>query len=110
MEQPRRVNSTEIFDLNRRTPLSHKVIDAIREFPVVRVVDHCGTPFDVSPFDLYAACPKCGTDVKLRSFAATSEIEDVFDAVFAWLMMPEAQATCRRRQDQIKADPLNEEQ
>jgi len=57
-------------------------IDTIRTFPTSREVSHCGETFSVSPFDIYAPCPVCGKRIKVRSFSAHLETEDLFDAFF----------------------------
>ena len=75
------------------------LLDAIKSFPVRRVVEHCGTSFTASAFDFYATCPACGTKLKLRSFSGEEEIEDLFDAVFEWMADPEAgEAATKRRE------------
>jgi hypothetical protein len=84
--------------------VSTALLDAIAAFPLAREVSHCGTVFRVSPFDIYATCPVCNARVKVRSFAATLELEDVFDAVFAWMAQPGAAELARRRQQQIASD------
>jgi hypothetical protein len=84
--------------------ISHDLLEAIRSFPLERVVEHCGTRFSVSPFDFQASCPRCGIRFKLRSFSAVPEVEDIFDAVFEWMNQPEAQALASRRQAIIAAD------
>jgi hypothetical protein len=84
--------------------VSAELIDAIAAFPVSREVVHCGTTFRVSPFDIYADCPVCRTRIKVRSFSAAPELEDVFDAVFAWMAQPGAAEAVRRRQQQIAGD------
>jgi hypothetical protein len=61
--------------LNREVPISHLLIDAIKCFPVQREVTHCGNTFVVSPFDICAKCPSCGHAIKVRSFAAVTDIE-----------------------------------
>lgn len=85
--------------------VSRELIDAIQALPVRRDVTHCGTAFQVSPFAFYAVCPACGARVKLRSFAAVPELEDVFEAVFAWMNQPGAEAAARDRRAEIAADP-----
>jgi hypothetical protein len=80
------------------------LVEAIKSFPVQREVSHCGRKLTVSPFDFYATCPHCGTRFKLRSFAASAEIEDVFDAVFEWLTQPAAKELMQLRQEAIQAD------
>lgn len=84
--------------------ISPELLDAIAQFPIVREVSHCGASFEVSPFDLYAVCPMCSERVKVRSFAAIPEIEDVFEAVFTWLAQPGALEVARRRQNDMAAD------
>jgi hypothetical protein len=58
----------------------------------------------VSPCDIYAQCPQCGCRIKLRSFSAIPEIEDVFDAVFEWMNQPGALELAKRRLEIIAAD------
>jgi hypothetical protein len=79
-----------------------KLIDA---FPLHREVRHCGETFHVSPFEIYADCPRCGDRIKVRSFAGRVEIEDLFDAVFAWMTQPGAEEIVRRRQKVLQQDP-----
>lgn len=78
--------------------------DAVAALPLAREVAHCGAAFAVSPFDLYATCPACGTRFKVRAFGAVSEIEDVFDAVFAWMNQPGAADLVQKRRQEIAAD------
>jgi hypothetical protein len=85
--------------------VSHDLLEAVASFPLYREVHHCGTSFRVSPFDIYAICPDCQSRVKVRSFAAVGELEDVFDAVMAWMLQPGAEALVQRRQAEITADP-----
>jgi hypothetical protein len=75
-----------------------QVIEDLRQFPIHREVEHCGQKFQVSPFDIYATCPQCGCQIKVRSFSATFEVEDLFDAIFEWLQQPVVQEYVRRRQ------------
>lgn len=77
------------------------LLEAVRSFPVQREVEHCGVRMTVSPFDVYAQCGQCGARMKVRSFSATGEIEDVFDAVFQWMMQPKAQEAAQRRQQAL---------
>lgn len=84
--------------------ISPELLDAIAQLPVHREVQHCGQSFTVSPFDLYATCPHCRSRVKLRSFAAVPELEDVFDAVFAWMNQLGAPELVEKRQREIAAD------
>lgn len=88
----------------RDLPISADLIEAIKAFPLEREVHHCGQTFTVSPFEVYAACPACRRRIKVRSFAAVPELEDVFDAVFEWLSQAGAPELMRRRQEVIAAD------
>jgi hypothetical protein len=91
--------------LTKEVEISQSLPEAIAAFPLNREVMHCGVGFAVSPFEIYATCPNCQTRLKVRSFSAATEIEDVFDAVFAWLNQPGAQEIAARRQQQIVDDP-----
>ena len=77
------------------------LIDAIHALPLSRDVLHCGQPFAVSPFDLYANCPQCRARIKVRAFSGLVEIEDVFDAVFAWINQPGAESAMQERRKVI---------
>jgi hypothetical protein len=81
-----------------------ELLEAIAHLPVGRTVLHCGQSFTVSSFDVYATCPHCGNRLKLRSFAAVPELEDVFDAVFAWMNQPGAAEVVEQRRREIAAD------
>lgn len=82
-----------------------EAVEAIRALPVERLVTHCGDTIAVSPFAFYATCPTCGGRFKLRSFAAVTEAEDVFDAVFEWMSRsPTAAAYAAERVAEIAAD------
>lgn len=80
------------------------LIESIEMFPLHREVSHCGETFQVSPFDIYANCPRCGCRIKVRSFAVGSELEDLFDAVFTWMNQPGAEELVRRRRQVIQQD------
>jgi hypothetical protein len=83
-----------------------ELIEAIRSFSLAREVVHCGGGFLVDPLEIYADCPKCGAHIKLRSFTASYEIEDLFDAVLLWMNRPEAMDVLNRRQQKlIEAEP-----
>jgi|ERR1051326_2316410 hypothetical protein len=73
------------------------LLDAIESFPLERVVEHCGMTLTVPPFDFYADCPKCKSRIKVRSFSAMDEIEDIFDAVFEWMIEPNAREVAKQR-------------
>jgi hypothetical protein len=84
--------------------VTEDLLDAIRTFPTVRQVEHCGTLLQVSPLDFYARCPHCGDRIKLRSFSGGAEIEDVFDAVLEWMNQPTAEAIARSRRAELEAE------
>jgi hypothetical protein len=84
--------------------LPSDLVEAIRSFPHERIVEHCGANWSVSPFEIYASCPHCGTTIKVRSFSGAAEVEDVFDAVFEWMNQPGAEALIRQRRQQIADD------
>jgi hypothetical protein len=95
-------------DMNlKRCPdleVPEELLEAIRSFPMKREVEHCGQWFVVSPFEIYATCPQCGAQLKIRSFSGATEVEDVFDAVFAWMNQPGAAELVRKRQEAIEKD------
>src|SRR5690349_19193083 len=88
--------------------VSEELLEAIRTFPVRREVEHCGSRITAAPFDFYVDCPRCGARIKVRSFSAGGEIEDVFDAVFEWMNRPMAEDEARRRQMALKDDEETE--
>ncbi len=96
-------NSMELNKL-REIEVSWELIEGLKSFRLQREVEHCGMKFLVPPFDFYAQCPRCGTRMKVRSLSALMEIEDVFDAVFEWMLQPGAADLVRRRQEEIEAD------
>jgi hypothetical protein len=84
--------------------VSGDLLTAVRSFPVRREVEHCGGRIIVSPFDFYADCPHCGQRIKIRSFSACSEIEDLFDAFFEWMNQPGADDVATRRQEKLSEE------
>jgi hypothetical protein len=81
------------------------LLEAIAAFPLRREVSHCGVRFSVWPFDFSAECPRCHVCIKVRSFAAVPELEDVFAAVFVWMNRDgAAELALRRRQAVIAED------
>ncbi len=84
--------------------VSHELIKAILSFPTSREVSHCDERFFVNPFDIQVNCPKCEKSFKVRSFSSVTEFEDVFDAVFKWLINPEAMNYFEKRQKDVIAD------
>ena len=80
------------------------LVEAIRSFPAERIVEHCGTTWSVSPFDIYADCPHCSARIKVRSFSGCVEIEDVFDAVFEWMNQAGVEEMICQRRATLKAD------
>ncbi len=84
--------------------ISSSQIEAIANFPTSRTVSHCGTKFGVSPFDIYARCPTCGTKIKVRAFSSGPDVEDLFDAFFNWLRQPGTSEVVARRQSELAED------
>lgn len=80
------------------------LIEAIRSFPLRREIEHCGVCIAVDPFDFYATCPQCHSRIKVRSYAATPEIEDVFDAVFEWMNQGGAREIAEHRRAALAAE------
>ena len=80
------------------------LLDAIRSFPVHRIVEHCGVEISATPFDFYTECPACGSRIKLRAFSAATELEDIFDAVFEWRLQPGAEEVAQPRHTSIEGD------
>ena len=83
---------------------TQELAEAIESLPLLREVHHCGESFSVSPFAIYAECPVCHSRIKVRTFSAATELEDVFDAVFTWMNQPGAQELVQQRQQTIAAD------
>jgi len=91
----------------REIDLPVGLIDLIRNSPVSRSVTHCGTCFEVPLFDIYADCPQCSARIKVRSFSAIHEVEDLFDAVFEWSLKPGANELMQKRRREI-ADEMDD--
>lgn len=86
----------------RDLDISFELIEAIRTFPMSQEVTHCGKVFQAPPFDIYVVCPVCEVEIKARKFSSYVEIEDVFDAVFEWMMQPNALAIVKESQELMK--------
>ncbi|HXD87936.1 MAG TPA: hypothetical protein VN641_15725 [Urbifossiella sp.] len=84
--------------------VSHELLDAIASFPLHREVTHCGELFQASPLAIYAECPVCKKQVKIRSFSSNPDIEDVFDAVLGWMHQLGADEYIQQRRKEIEAD------
>jgi len=89
-------------DAEKRSLISQELIGAIRSFPLAREVQHCGKTFSISPFDVFAICPICQGKIKARSFSALPEVEDVFDAVFEWMLQNDALLLVKKRQEEVE--------
>jgi hypothetical protein len=84
--------------------VSPELLEAVESFPTAREVTHCGSAFSVSPLDIYATCPTCGTRLKVRAFSAGPDLEDLFDAFLTWLNDPAAARIAAQRQREIADD------
>ncbi len=92
------------LEQNSEAEITEGLLEAIRSLPLQRVVEHCGSSIAVSPFEVYADCSQCGMRIKIRSFSAGAEVEDVFDAVFEWMNQPGALDLSRLRQEILRED------
>ena len=64
------------------------LIDKIKKLPHERifVCPKCGWHGAASILSIYTDCPQCSTRLKLRGYGAIGdEVEDVVDAVLAWM-------------------------
>jgi transcription elongation factor Elf1 len=64
------------------------LIDMINKLAHERkfICPKCGRRSVVSILSIYADCPQCSTRLKLRGYGAIGdEVEDVVDAVLAWM-------------------------
>jgi len=84
--------------------ISGSLLEAIKSFPLQREIEHCGQKFSTLSLDIYGICPKCGKEVKLRSFSAVPELEDVFDAFIAWTLKSGVMDVMARRQKALKEE------
>lgn len=84
--------------------ISQELLESVENFPSAREVAHCGQTFLISPLETYATCPGCGVRIKVRSFTAALEIEDLFDAFAEWLANPDAARIIHDRQQQLAED------
>ena len=84
--------------------VNSKLLEVIRSFPAGREIEHCGARIAAGPFDYHLDCPRCGARIKVRSFSAIPEIEDVFDTVFEWMNQNEARDVADRRQTALAAE------
>ncbi len=84
--------------------ISEELLEAIQGLPLHRYVEHCGQKLQVSPFEFYALCPRCGERLKLRGFSGVPELEDVFDAVFSWMNQPGAAKFSEQRRALLESE------
>jgi hypothetical protein len=80
---------------------AEELLTAIRSLPATREVVHCHVSFRVPVFTTYAECPKCGSELKVRSFSSELEVEDVFATVFDWMSSPAVNESARDRIGQL---------
>jgi hypothetical protein len=92
------------LDTHADVRVSQNLIEALRTFPLARTVEHCGQRIEFSPFDFHAICPRCGEKIRVRASSGVAELEDVFDAVFEWMLRPGAHELVERRQETIAED------
>jgi hypothetical protein len=87
-----------------KIPIPPGLADALREFPTVRNVEHCGKRFTANPLAIYAYCPQCQAEIKVRAFSAVDELEDVIDAVLQWMNNPAAAHAAEQRAAELRED------
>src|SRR5690349_2243480 len=92
------------LDMNKDLNNPGKLVEMIRDFPTEVTFTHCGVSQRLSPFTQYGKCEQCGTTVKLWGFSAETQIHDVFDAFFQWLLKDGAAAVVRQRQGVLRDD------
>ena len=100
-------DETNFLEMNKHLHEPHKLVEIIRNFPTEVDFMHCGVSQRLSPFAIYGKCEKCGIKVKLWSFTASTEVHDVFDAFFEWLLKDGAAEVARKRQAEILSDSQN---
>ena len=88
----------------RQLDIPCALTEAIRAFPVKKELTHCGSTFTMPPFDFYAESPRCHTQRMVRACSAMTEPEEVFDAVFEWLLQSGAEEIARCRQRVFKEE------
>jgi len=84
-----------------------KVIDKIGHVPHYRefICGECGTKQSAYSLLIQTNCQKCNARVKLRGYGALgSEVEDVIDAVLAWIGKGEKLEQALLRKKEIDAD------
>jgi transcription elongation factor Elf1 len=83
-----------------------EVIEHIDNLPHYRefTCRQCGHKQKVHSLVVQSHCEKCGASVKLRRYAASPEIEDVIDAVLAWLGRGEEFELAMERKRVIDSD------
>ncbi len=91
-------------DTTQSVEIPYDLIEAMRSLKAVRHVSHCDQMVEVPIFEIYATCPTCGEEFKVRSFGATAEIEDLFDTVFEWMTDPISRGIAEQRIRTIEED------
>lgn len=82
-----------------------QVIDEIRRLECFNntVCPSCHTSVRYHALQIYANCPKCNTQIKVRAFGGVgTEIQDVIDAVLEWIGDGENLEAVLKRHKQIR--------
>ncbi|CAN5428319.1 hypothetical protein BH10ACI2_BH10ACI2_16220 [soil metagenome] len=87
-----------------RVFVTDEIINEVKTSPVSKQLEHCGQKFSSGYLSFYATCPKCETRIKLRSFSANPELEDLFDAFIEWSLKPGAAEMIKERREAIVED------
>lgn len=84
-----------------------EIIEGIENLPHYRefTCRQCGHRQRVYSLVVRSHCEKCKTSVKLRRYAASPEIEDIIDAVLAWLGEGEEFELAMKRKRVIDSSP-----
>ena len=61
------------------------IYDLIKRFPKTRSFKHCDKIYTVSNLKIYGHCSICLAKIKLRSFGAPKEIQDIILLAKEWL-------------------------
>lgn len=83
-EKPHHAAICEDCDNRINYPLDY-VYEFIEKFPKTRKFKHCQVEHEVSNLIMYTECSQCHTKVKLWSFGAPKEIQDIINLCERWL-------------------------
>jgi len=85
-----------------KVDVSWELIEAVKSWPRQKKTEHCENVLMLDPFAVDTTCPTCGKTLKLRHLSDRAEIPDVFDAVFKWIVMHDADSVAEQRVEDIR--------